>query len=197
MGVKGCLVFHHELDRSLEGDRLPTGTHQIVNATDQAINEIHEIFLKYNEIDPPEVIARSGWITPRWWTYTTREVRSKNQVLLHCLQFKVKRWSALVTQLSSREPNGIFTVPWFENYVVEHLGCQCRTKRMHDCLGKNTKWTMSAVRIIHNFWRYFPGIKLLEVHHSQNDFMCVILKFSNMCSRKCRKSVSLFFKSLI
>lgn len=55
LGVKGCLVFHHELDRSYEGDRSPTATHHIVNVTDEAINGIYEEFLRFNDIDPEDV----------------------------------------------------------------------------------------------------------------------------------------------
>jgi hypothetical protein len=36
--VPGCLVFHQELDRSNEGNRLPTGIYKISKVSDEAIN---------------------------------------------------------------------------------------------------------------------------------------------------------------
>nr|CAH0113664.1 unnamed protein product [Daphnia galeata] len=59
-GVPGCLIFHHELDRFYEGNRLPTGIHKIVHATDEAINLVHEEFLKYNGINPAKVTLQAG-----------------------------------------------------------------------------------------------------------------------------------------
>ena len=59
-GVPASLVFHQELDRHYEGNRLPTGRYEIDNATDEAINKIHEEFLEYNGIDPEEVTLEAG-----------------------------------------------------------------------------------------------------------------------------------------
>ena len=59
-GVPGSLHFHHELDRYCEGNRLPAGRYEILYATDEAINKIHEEFLEYNGIDPEEVTLEAG-----------------------------------------------------------------------------------------------------------------------------------------
>nr|CAH0113618.1 unnamed protein product [Daphnia galeata] len=59
-GVPGSLHFHCELDRYCEGNRLPTGSYEIDNATDEAINKIHEEFLEYNGINPADVTLEEG-----------------------------------------------------------------------------------------------------------------------------------------
>jgi hypothetical protein len=59
-GIPGALVFHHELDRSLEENQLPTAMYELYNSTDGAINRIHEEFLRYNGIDPEDVTLEAA-----------------------------------------------------------------------------------------------------------------------------------------
>ena len=59
-GVPASLVFHQELDRHYEGNRLPTGRYKIVGATDEAINKIHEKFLHYNGINSANVTLEAA-----------------------------------------------------------------------------------------------------------------------------------------
>jgi hypothetical protein len=59
-GVEAALFFHQELDRYYEGNRKATAMYQIVNATDEAINRVHEEFLHYNGIEPEEVTLEAA-----------------------------------------------------------------------------------------------------------------------------------------
>lgn len=81
---------------------------------------------------------------PRW----CRRCRSLTEEMTS----QIGKSGLVNTQSPPREPNyGIFTVSWFENYVVDYLVFKFPTKQqLHDYLGENTKLTMSAVCIIHN-----------------------------------------------
>jgi hypothetical protein len=175
VGVDASLNFHLELDRYYEGKRRPTGEYEIVNVTDEAINGIHEEFLRYNKIDPAdvtleaaeEVIDNGGrpemsvsrtpytFIAAVEKTTMFDAVRPSNSPFYHLKQSCVSFCFNLINKadpnpqlhfpvsemvspslfggLSVRPENligmlvtspprnsGIFTVPWFEKYVVEH-----------------------------------------------------------------------------
>jgi hypothetical protein len=177
VGVEGCLIFHPELDRFYEGNRLPTATHHIVNATDEAINGIHEEFLRFNRIVPEDVTLEAAevlldeYIQPERsvpitrYTFIAAVERQTFFDAIHrnggarvpfyhrkqsCVSFCFNIINAadpnpqvhipisqmmpspsltglgrsvdLIQMFLSppRQPSGIFKVPWFENYVVEH-----------------------------------------------------------------------------
>lgn len=89
-GVNASLVFHQDLDYSLEGKRDPN-QHRIANVTDNEVNRVYERLLAYNDIDPASVTLNKAEeiiqqrdrpeisLSKTQYTYLARFIKSKNE----------------------------------------------------------------------------------------------------------------------
>ena len=146
-GVPASLHFHHELDRHYEGNRLPTGSYEIDNATDNTINDIYEEFLEYNGIDPANVTMEAAKklidkkkkpeATVSKTPYSFSPLLKSERRFYHAKQNCVSLCFNLIQAanptmksinfllyvygiLTVQNVIQIATVPWFESYIKKH-----------------------------------------------------------------------------
>lgn len=112
MPCPGSIVFAQELDKYLEGNRLPDREYKLENVTDSKINYWYEKFLIYNDINPGDVsLEKAGEIIDEWKNESVDENGVKKHDLCDLLSKelpKTKYAYAGVRVIVKPLPNGEF-----------------------------------------------------------------------------------------